>query len=212
MAQYFQGFALGPGAVKARHIDIDDDLSFNGHRLKDLGNPINNTDASRKQNIIDYAKWKVVYENTLTSNVSYIDITGLDINTDKEYHLTLIPKEENATRTFFLFVNGDYNANNYLAQGIYSQGTNMYVVNQYGAFIISGIGTAPISSFAKVIIAKDSRNYIRYKILSEKGGIHFYDMSAIHTTTDSNLTTLRIKPSNDIIEAGTYILLCKPRG
>ena len=51
MAQYFQGFSLGAGSVKTYHLDIDNDLSFNNHKLTNLGNPTNDTDAIRKDSL-----------------------------------------------------------------------------------------------------------------------------------------------------------------
>jgi len=211
MAQYFQGFALGPKSVKTQHIDIDNDLDFNSHKLINLGSPTNNTDGARKTDILNMEKWKVVYETTLSSNVSFIDITGLDINTDKEYHLTIITNETSDNFNHIkLYVNNDYNDNNYRNQGFYVVHTTITAFEELNPTIL--YIPSPCSAIAKIIIVKDPLNYIRYQTLANRENLYHFSHSTNYPTAVSNLTSLRISASATTIKTGTYILLTKPRG
>jgi hypothetical protein len=210
MAQYFQGFALGPKSVKTYHIDINDDLDFNDHRIKNLGKPQYNKDGARLSDTKGTGEWDVIYETTLNNDVSYIDITGLDINNHKEYYLNITTKDTEANNKIFLYVENNFNNNSYRNTGLYSLNNTLVVFNELGPTIIYGLSQAPHSAFAKVIITKDPLNYPRYSTLLQKENLYFYMFGTDLPTATTNITKLRIKATTTL-KAGTYILLCKPK-
>ena len=61
--------------------------------------------------------WQVLADVTVSSNCDYVDITGLDINTDKFYTLYLTLKNSaDSTCAYHIFVEEDYTTTNYYSQ------------------------------------------------------------------------------------------------
>ena len=213
MAQYFQGFSLGAGSVKTYHLDIDNDLSFNNHKLTNLGNPTNDTDASRKQDIVDMQKWKVVYETTLSSNVNNVTISGLDINTDKIYKLFINLRNSADTYTdFYLVVNGDGNATNYYSQNLVVNGTTISANSQTNSARFGYIPYQANATF-EINIMKDTSGHFRALSLENYSNVIIYLSTIYKNDTITNITSLSIYGVlSNALGAGTHILLTKLRG
>jgi hypothetical protein len=154
--------------------------------------------------------WDVIYETTLNNDVSYIDITGLDINTDKEYYLSIITKHNDANQKIYLYVENDFSDSNYKTQGLYAVGTSITPVNENNPVVIIGSSNPNDGAYAKINITKDPLGYARYLTLSQYENLYYYALACVNTNSKTNITTLRIKASV-LLRTGTYILLCRPR-
>jgi len=194
---------------------LGSDLDAGGFKITNLAAPVNDNDAARKIDVSAAGKWQVVYETTLSANMTYVDITGLNINTDKIYKLYLNLKNvAGTTAECNIFINGNYTATEYYKQYMEINGTGITA----GRANDSNIGTIPSGgAFAsEVSIYKDITNYLRVISYSNySNGSNIRGLSTWNTTinTITNITSIRISSNtSNAFSAGSYILLCKPRG
>jgi len=219
MAQYFQGFSLGAGSVKTYHLDIDNDLSFNNHKLTNLGNPTNNTDGARKQeynDIMDKITWQLVFETTTSTPTTTITISGLDINTDKKYRLYMdLINNSGYGRDYYLFVNGDTQSSNYVRQKLTAN--NSTITAEGGNDSRFAINTSSGHLIYEFDIIKDK--YSRFKASYTENQTSYSSITFFNiykTATISNITSLTIYApflnGTYGIDTNSYVSLYRLRG
>jgi hypothetical protein len=111
-------------AATLSQLVIDTDKDWAGKLIKNLGAPVDSGDAARKGDIP--LTLKKVAEVSVTSAVTQITITGLDINADKFYLMLLWLKNPTAAAvTYKLYFEGDLTDANYYTQVLYATGTTV---------------------------------------------------------------------------------------
>jgi len=194
---------------------LGSDLNAGGYKITNLAAPVNDNDVARKIDVSAVGKWQVVYETTLNSDLAYIDITGLDINTDKEYKLTVITRNTSSNNLhYFMYVNNDYTNSNYYAQSLSADGTSVAALRDNYPNLMTSWGNANVYCNANLI--RDISGYPR-AIIEEANrsgnSISYVSYAWTKTATVTNITSIRLSSqSGNNFSAGTYILICKPRG
>jgi hypothetical protein len=165
--------------------------------------------------VIPPSPWQIVYETTLTSEVGYIDIGGLDINKDKVYFLYMnIKGPTNGAGRLFIFVENNYTLTNYYSQALWGDGNYAYAYRSND----SRIGRVYINGecFCYVSIHREKNGtFLAHSSWHDNTGsaviVNFNCVSS--TFKVENITTIRLitayQPS---FGAGTYIALFKPAG
>jgi hypothetical protein len=160
-------------------------------------------------------KWVVVAEVNVGANCDYVDFTGLDINTDKQYILFVVLKNPQTSNSdYWLYVEGNYTNTNYYSQYIYGSGTTLNVGRITGAYI----ATAPAGDRTRATawINRDADGYPRWNVMecrSPGSTVAIQQLAVTKTATVTNITSIRISASvAGGIGTGSYLLLCKARG
>jgi len=113
---------IGGGISNLSALTIDVDKDWARHVIKNLGAPVDSGDAARKGDIP--LTLKKVAEVDVTSAVTSITVTGLDINTHKFYLIIFMVKNPTAGGVWYhLCVEGDTTLTNYYSQYAYWSGT-----------------------------------------------------------------------------------------
>jgi len=180
----------------------------------DLQAHIRDPNAHHKPVSAAAGDWQVLAEVEVASDCDYIDITGLDINSDWFYILLATIKNPTASDSdYFLYVEGDYTATNYYHQWIQVYGTSIAANRPNNPSI--GYASSGERNLISVIITKDPDGYFRYF-----SNISRYTSSIIElisragskTAPVTNITSLRvIAEISGAIGAGSKFILAKPR-
>jgi len=162
----------------------------------------------------EISEWYKIAEVIPTSNVDYVDFTGLDINTDKFYILLLTLGNPTATDSNYrLFVEGDYTATNYYAVYLYSYYGSIASVGYNDAYI--AFAKAGLDCFTTVWITRDVTGRYRangleqdWRTTSSRVGIRAVNRDL----TIANLTSLRLAATaSGAIGAGSILTLFRVR-
>jgi hypothetical protein len=151
----------------------------------------------------------------VTSNVDYVDLLDLDINTHKAYLLIFTVKNSSTSDCQYkVYVNGNYTSTNYYSQYLYGGGSTTGASRLNDA-IIEWI-SAGERSFVVVYIAKDPDGYFKC-IVIESGltgsSVAIAIRSISSTFTVYNITSIRISASaSGGIGAGSRIMLFRLGG
>jgi hypothetical protein len=156
-----------------------------------------------------------VYETTLTSDVSYIDIGGLDINKDKVYILYLKAK---ATAVgggnMYIFVENNYTLTNYYSQGLFVSTSSVSAGRQN--YPIFGFMPSNDETCSTLIISRTKDGFfLAQSITNQYRGA---SISILLRWVSSaflvpNITTIRLTTAvSPGFAAGTYVALFKPAG
>jgi len=161
-----------------------------------------------------FSSWEKVAEIIPTSNVDYVDFTGLDINTDKLYVLYAIIKNPQASQSeYYLYRNGDYTKTNYWLQylRVYGSSIGYQRVNFPSVMWVPAGG----GSFGAMNITRDPDGYMLVGCLYPQGRGNAIEISMrmmSSTNTTPNITSLRFEAyTAGAIGAGSVLILCKPR-
>jgi len=150
---------------------------------------------------------KKIAEVSPTSNVTYFDVTGLDINTHKFY--LIFGRFKNATAsamTIYMFVEGDTNNANYVHRYFYGDGSTAYTgQNNYATFCDVG---ASGSSIAMVYLVREVDGTVRWTASVNAHGVVRFANGVKKTTTVTNITQLRFQSSaTNGIAAGSRVVI-----
>jgi hypothetical protein len=157
------------------------------------------------------SSWRKIAEISVSSNVDYVDITGLNINNDKVYVLFSIVKNPTSTAgSIKLYIEGDTNTANYYSQRTYSGGSSVYGARENIGYI--GISSGSDVGMGFCVIMKTSDNIPTWTVHWNRNigsSIETMSASGCCISSKSNITTIRIVgAAAGGIGAGSYFLLC----
>jgi len=144
---------------------IDTPNSYSGQAGKTLR--VNTAETGLEFAPFPAGDWKVIAYVEVTTNVDYVDFTGLDINTDKFYILFAAVKNPlTSNLRYYIFVEGDYTPTNYYTQYLAGQGTNIPVGRMNdNEFLWIHAGTC---GFVNAFITRDPAGRFRMVNLTNK--------------------------------------------
>jgi len=146
----------------------------------------------------------------VTTDVQYVDITGLDINTHRHYLLISNLKNPlDVATAYYMFVEGDYTVGNYSSQRLYALGTSVYASRVTNPTI--GLALAYRRTLIVVNLVRDPAGYPRATCHSSYllGGEIRVEVDAwMRAVTATNITSIRIYATQaGGIGAGSRIVL-----
>jgi len=158
--------------------------------------------------------WKVIKEVQLTSDVTYVDFDGLDINEDKFYILLLTIKNPTASASDYdLYVEGDYTRTNYYHQLLVADGAAVSASRTNTPTVIYTL--AGDRALATIHITRDPDGYFRaFSQADEYTGasVRLVLRAVCKTATVANITRIRVSSYvANAIGADSILLLCKPK-
>jgi len=172
--------------------------------------------ARHPATILDPAisEWYKIAEVIPTSNVDYVDFTGLDINTDKFYVLLLTIGNPTANDSYYrLCVEGDYTVTNYYTVCLYSYYGTVVGAGHNEAFIT--FAKAGLDCFAIVWITRDVTGRYRAVCLEQDWRTTTFRVgirAVYREATIANLTSLRFFTTiSGAIGAGSILTLFRVR-
>jgi len=162
-----------------------------------------------------FRHWVKVAEVIPTSDVDYIDFTGLDILTDRYYIVHLWIKNPTASAAmYYLFVEADYTTTNYYAQQVAAGGTSIGASRRNDPEI-AWVGAGQ-SGGSWGLIFRDGNGYYRVIGLNSRKETTYIETYLTYITNNSpltNITQLRLAASVTLaIGTDSIVTLCKPRG
>jgi hypothetical protein len=157
------------------------------------------------------SSWRKIAEISVSSNVDYVDITGLNINNDRVYVLYSIVKNPTSTAgSIKLYVEGDTTNTNYYTQRTYSSGSSVFAGRENIGYI--GISSGGDVGMGVCVIMKTSTNIPTWTVHWNRNvgsSIETMSASGCCISPKSNITTIRIVgAASGGIGAGSYFLLC----
>lgn len=176
-----------------------------GKLLKGAGVDANPTEISG---------WQVVTEVIVSSNSDYIDLTSLDVNTDKFYLLFLsILNNATSLAEYSAYVQADYTATNYYRQYLRADNATISAGRTNNAGCFAAAVSKSVLGIA--IITRDIAGIFRLYNLTTRNDaasmlIDNFVVAKVATVT--NITSLRIQSTvANGIGVGSLLILCKPR-
>jgi len=161
---------------------------------------------------LSFGTWEKVAEVNVSADCSYVDFTGLDINTDKCYKILGIIKCANVQSGYKLTWNGDNVEGNYMMQWFGAYGVEIYAGSGYYARVATTINVGSVVIFeTELMLGADGYGRFRSNSGADPAfGIE--DFAVYHLSSDSNITTARISATGtNGIGAGSILILCKVR-
>jgi len=164
--------------------------------------------------MLNFGTWEKLAEVVPTTDITYIDFTGLDINSDISYLvLASLKNPTGSSCTYRLFVEADYTLTNYYSQWLYVSGSGVYAgrVNEpRSAWIGAGQRTAVT---LRLFRNPDGHfHFVVYESAHVGSDVFIHLISGASVYTYANVTSLRIQAAvSGGIGAGSKILLCRPR-
>jgi hypothetical protein len=161
---------------------------------------------------LSFGTWQKIVDITVSSDVTAIDITNLDINNDKAYILLYSsPNPTGSASNIYIFIEGNYTVTSYYSQYLNAGGTSVSAGrdnNPTFCIVPAYYGT---SCIAFIMRTSDGR-FKCYSIFGPNPGasidINFRSVSTPGTV--SNITQIRIASSiTNGIFANARILLFK---
>lgn len=169
---------------------------------------------SISKTMLNFSTWEKIAEVVPSTNVDYVDFTGLDINTDKAYVLFLTTKNPTGGSINLKgYVQGDYTDTNYYTQFLSADGTGVSAGRlNYPEF---GYVRAGECNACFIVIWRDPDGYYRF-ILQQSyrtGSTTYVGVEAGSKTAPvTNITSLRVaSPVAGGIGAGSQFVLCRVR-
>jgi len=162
---------------------------------------------------VEVSGWQVITELTLGSDVSYVDLNSLDINTDRVYVMFLNLRNVLAIDyTVVMYANGDYTDANYYSQVIDANGAVLTAARLTGPVI----GGMPASNILVMMcyIMRDYNGYYRFYTFTSRlngSAVVIQNWACCKTGTIANLTSLRLACGAAALGTGSTILMCKAR-
>jgi hypothetical protein len=152
----------------------------------------------------------IVFDWTATSNMTYVDVTGLDINSHWGYWIYIVLYNPTASAIgLYMFINGDYTTANYYHEYLLASGTSVSA-NRLNAPSITGsyAGERYIVT-AFLTLAPGNYPYAWSATARRPGSsIEFFYLAWTYVSAVSNITSLRFQGSvASGIGAGTRILI-----
>jgi len=163
---------------------------------------------------LDFSTWEKVAEVNVSSDCNYVELSGLDINTDKFYVLFASITNPTSDRIlYYICAEGHNSESEYYHAELSVYGDTISAKRGQGYPLIARV-EAGVSGLAVVFITLDSLG--RYRHLSiqtaNESTIDIRIDVGVSTFTLSNLTTLTIRPLfGNIIGAGSKFILCRVR-
>jgi hypothetical protein len=159
-----------------------------------------------------FQPWK---EIVTSSDVKYVDFTGLDVKSHKAYVLIGYIKNNSGSNTYYLwFVEGDYTNSNYNTQILNAAGTTIAAsraTNSYIAYASSGANTMFYAT-----IVRDPTGYARccsFNVFNDASNVALNIFGICKNATVSNITQVRIDSyNNGAIGAGSRLMLFRMGG
>ena len=156
--------------------------------------------------------WEVLAEVEVTSDVDYVEFTGLDINSDKVYVMFMSMKNPLSVNTaYMLFVEGDTDPANYSRMNMYGTGTSAGSDSQSDSEI--GAANAGEDNIIFCVVMRDPDGYMRALSVWSRGTTS-PGVIAVHTVqktaTVTNITSIRIASTEaGGIGAGSKFILAR---
>jgi hypothetical protein len=149
-----------------------------------------------------------------SSTVSYVDLTGLDINTHKAYLIVATIKNPfSAGLDYYMYIEGDYTNSNYYCQNLDIDNTSV-TASRENAPRLSNLGAGERTNIV-VYLVRDLDGYPRYfaKEVRKTGSSVIISLHAgCKTATVSNITQIRIYTVTSGISANSRIMLFRLGG
>jgi len=161
---------------------------------------------------LSFATWEKIAETTVSSDTSYVEFTGLDINADGPYVLFAdILNSASADGSYFCFVNNNVYAPDYHNQVMYADGSTVAGTRIDGP--VCQWLPAGDTGIAFIFITRDCGGFYRYISLTTG-----HDMASVQvkyygggmTNPVTNITSIIIKSyETNGIGADSYFVLWK---
>jgi hypothetical protein len=183
------------------------DVVLDYHRLK---TPIDHPDGSITIAKLGFGTLKKVAEISVTSDVTQITITGLDINTDKFYLIIGYIKNPTASlEVIALYVEGDTTSTNYYNQDFYVSGSSTGAGRGNSPYILDVSGGSNVGFL--IFLLRDTSGYPRACSISTQdnvGSILIRSKAWTKTATVTNITRIDLVASvTNGIGAGSRIII-----
>jgi hypothetical protein len=152
----------------------------------------------------------IVFDWTAPSTASYVDVTGLDINSHRGYWIYIVLYNPTTINLgLYMFVNGDYNTANYYHEYLLASGTSVTANRANAASITGNYGGERWITTAFLTLAPGNYPYA-WSLTARRPGpsIEFLSIAWAYIYSVSNITSLRFQSSaSGGIGAGTRILI-----
>jgi len=154
--------------------------------------------------------WEKIAEIDVTTDVTTITITGLDILKDKAYVILFTVKNPTGTTSWYnLFVNGDTIETNYYSQRYYADGASVGAARGNVAYCFHC--DAGQNAFGEALLVRDPSGYARARSSTctrDGSSITIFDFAVVKTATVTNITRIDIVATvADAIGTGSKLLL-----
>jgi hypothetical protein len=152
----------------------------------------------------------IVFDWTATSNVTYVDVTGLDIQSCWGYWIYIALYNPTASSIgLSMFINGDYTTANYYYEYLLASGTSVSANRVNAASITGNYGGERCVLTAFLTLAPGNYPYAWSATVRRPGNsIEFFYIAWAYIYSVSNITSLRFQSSvSGGIGAGTRILI-----
>ena len=156
--------------------------------------------------------WEVIAEVEPTSDVDYVEFTGLDINSDKAYVIFMTYKNPlSVAINNKMYVNDDLTDADYYSQRISANGTSVGASQDNAPYI--GGANASSSSTMVIFVMLDPNGYMRASVIQNVlTGTDLYVILrvVVSNNTFANITKIRIQASESGgIGAGSKFVLAR---
>jgi len=183
------------------------EFALDYHRRK---TPIDHQDGSIPPVKLSFSTMKKVAEIDVSSDITQITITGLNINTDKFYLLIFKAKNPTSSETaYYIFFEGDTNPANYYTQDYVSTGSS-YASARFNAPRI-GYNYAGENMFTLALIIRDVDGIPRWGAITTRRPINVVERGGYgggKTAAVTNITRIDIVSSiANAIGAGSKIIM-----
>jgi hypothetical protein len=152
----------------------------------------------------------IVFDWTATSNVTYVDVTGLDINSHWGYWIYIAwYNPTTSTMGVYMFVNGDYTTTNYYYERLSASGTSVSAARVNLPSITGGYGGERHIATAFLTLAPGRYPYAWSVTVRRPGdSVELLHLAWAYVSAVSNITSLRFQSGVDNgIGAGTRIVI-----
>jgi len=157
--------------------------------------------------------WYRIYNTTVATDTQYVDITGLDINTDRCYLMLLNVKNADPLNPskYYLYVEGDYTDTNYTFQHLYSVGATIGTEVGDGPYVIAAGPSEEAVTTIHIFLSHDGYYYansVGNGLVS--GSLYTRHIALRKNTIVANITSMRLYATSVAgVGTGTKIDLFK---
>jgi hypothetical protein len=152
----------------------------------------------------------IVFDWTATSNVTYVDVTGLNIQSCWGYWIYIALYNPTASAFgLYMFINGDYTTANYYYEYLLASGTSVSASRGNAAAITGGYGGEGLITTAFLTLAPGNYPYA-WSVTARRPGnlLDGFYLAWTYIYSVSNITSLRFQSNvASCIGAGTRILI-----
>jgi hypothetical protein len=138
--------------------------------------------------------FKKIAELTIPSDAQYVDVTGLDLNSDKLYKILLICKNNSSNALYLrIYINGDYNYSNYRTSYISLQLGNLTYETRSDCYALN-VAAGDVYTLSAIMVRNNSTANGNANWLFEAGSFssRYFVGYTSHYSNVTNVTSIRI--------------------